>query len=261
MSVDLFNVKGKVALVTGAGPNNGHAIARTLAGAGAAIAVSDLSPEHSRTGAEAIVAAGGRAIDVPFDITDLDAVRAGVARVERELGPVDILVNNAGTIEQRDGLSGGQLGQFLDADPAMWHRWIDLNVYGSLNCIYVVLRGMVDRGWGRVVQISSGAGSRGLPSGHSTYGAGKAAIEAAVRHIAIENAKSGVTLNAIALGPIAITGAISNPDVERIRASIPIGRKGRPEEVAAAVLWLASDAGEWITAQTIHVNGGLYQGR
>jgi NAD(P)-dependent dehydrogenase (short-subunit alcohol dehydrogenase family) len=257
----VFRVDGKVALVTGAGPNNGHAIAVTLAGAGADVAVSDLNAANSERGAELVVGTGRRSIAVPFDITDLDAVRAGVSLVEQELGPIDILVNNAGTIEPRGGLSGGQMGPFVDSDPAMWHRWIDLNIYGSLNCIHSMLSGMIDRGWGRVVQISSGAGSRGLPSGHSTYGAGKAGIEAAVRHIAIENAANGVTLNSVAVGPIAISGATSNPEIDKIRAGVPIGREGRPDEIAAAVLWLSSDAGEWITAQTIHVNGGVYHGR
>jgi NAD(P)-dependent dehydrogenase (short-subunit alcohol dehydrogenase family) len=256
-----FRADGRVALVTGAGPNNGHAIALALAGAGAVVAVSDKRKEHSVAGADAINAAGGRAIAVPIDITDLDAVRAGVAQVEDELGPVDILVNNAGTIEPRDGMSGGQLGQFIDSDPSVWHRWIDLNLYGSLYCVHAVLPKMVARGWGRVIQISAGGASRGMSSGHSMYGAGKAAIEAAMRHIAIENATRGVTANSLALGPMDIVGAVHNPALDAIRAAIPIGRQGRPDEAAAAVVWLASDACEWMTGQTIHLNGGLYQGR
>jgi NAD(P)-dependent dehydrogenase (short-subunit alcohol dehydrogenase family) len=261
--VNEFRADGKVALITGAGPNNGHAIAERLAQVGADVAVSDLTEENSQVGADRVAQTGRRSCAVPFDITDLEAVRAGVARVEAELGPISILVNNAGTIEPRDGKSGGQMGQFVDSDPAIWHRWIDLNVYGSLNCIHSVLRGMVGRSWGRVVQISSGAGSRGLPSGHSTYGAGKAAIEAAVRHIAIENGRAGVTLNSVAVGPLNIkgAGAASNPDIDRIRASVPVGRVGEPEDIASAVQWLASDAAGWITAQTIHVNGGVFQGR
>jgi 3-oxoacyl-[acyl-carrier protein] reductase len=256
-----FRTDGRVALVTGAGPNNGHAIAKALAESGADVAVSDLTEAHSEAGARLVEATGRRSLAAPFDITDLEAVRAGVARIERELGPIDILVNNAGTIEPRDGFSGGQMGLFVDSDPAIWHRWIDLNVYGSLHCIHAVLRGMIDRGWGRVIQISSGAGSRGLPSGHSTYGAGKAAIEAAIRHIAIENAKLGVTLNSVALAAVMTPGSISSPSLDAIRASIPMGREGAPEEVAGAVVWLASQLGAWTTGQTIHVNGGVFQGR
>jgi NAD(P)-dependent dehydrogenase (short-subunit alcohol dehydrogenase family) len=255
-----FRLDGKVALVTGAGPNNGHAIAQALSEAGADVAVSDLSAGNSEEGARLVAATGRRSLSVPFDITDLDAVRAGVERVKTELGPVDVLVNNAGTIEPRDGKSGGQLGQFLDSDPAIWHRWIDLNIYGSLNCVYAALPGMVERGWGRVIQISSGAAHRGLPSGHSMYGAGKAGIEAAIRHIAIENAASGVTMNSIAVGAMRATGAAtaSNAAIEKIRASVPLGRVATSEEVAGAVQWLASDAGAFVTAQTIHVNGGVY---
>jgi NAD(P)-dependent dehydrogenase (short-subunit alcohol dehydrogenase family) len=252
---------GRVALVTGAGPNNGHAIVVALAEAGADVAISDLNPTHAERGANSVTAAGRRATAVPFDITDLEAVRAGVAQAERDLGPIDILVNNAGTIEPRDGMSGGQMGPFVDSDPAIWHRWIDLNLYGSLHCVHAVLRGMVERGWGRVVQISSAAGARGTAGGTSTYGAGKAAIEGALRHIAIENATTGVTVNSIALGAIASPDAISSPSLDALRAAVPVGRTGRPDEVAGAVVWLASEVGGWVTAQTIHVNGGLYQGR
>jgi NAD(P)-dependent dehydrogenase (short-subunit alcohol dehydrogenase family) len=258
---EFFRVDGRVALVTGAGPNNGHAIAVALAAAGADVAVSDLRSENATRGAELVREAGRRSLAVPFDITDLEAVRGGVAQVERGLGAIDILVNNAGTIEPRDGKSGGQMGKFVDSDPGIWHRWIDLNVHGSLHCVHSVLRGMIDRGWGRVIQISSTSGARGTTSGHSTYGAGKAAIEAAMRHIAIENAENGVTVNSLALGPIAIEGAVSSASLDALRAAVPIGRSGRPDEVGAAVVWLASEAGAWITAQTIHLNGGTYQGR
>jgi NAD(P)-dependent dehydrogenase (short-subunit alcohol dehydrogenase family) len=255
-----FRLDGKVALVTGAGPNNGHAIARALSEAGADVAVSDLNVANSEEGARLVAETGRRALSVPFDITDLDAVQAGVERVRTELGSIDVLVNNAGTIEPRDGKSGGQLGLFLDSDPAIWHRWIDLNIYGSLHCVYAVLAGMVERGWGRVIQISSGAAHQGLPSGHSMYGAGKAGIEAAIRHIAIENATSGVTMNSIAVGAMRAKGAVaaSNPAIEKVRASVPLGRVATSEDVAGAVQWLASEAGAFMTAQTIHLNGGVY---
>jgi NAD(P)-dependent dehydrogenase (short-subunit alcohol dehydrogenase family) len=255
-----FGAEGRRALVTGAGPNNGHAIAQALARAGADVAVSDLTLENSEAGTALVRAEGRRSLAVPFDITDLSSVRAGVAEIERELGAIDILVNNAGTIEPRDGKSGGQLGRFTESDPDMWHRWIDLNIYGSLNCLYAVLPGMVDRGWGRVIQISSGAAHRGLPSGHSMYGAGKAGIEAALRHVAIENATHGVTINSVAVGAMRAKGAVaaSNPDIERLRASVPMGRVAASDEVAAAVQWLASDLAGFMTAQTIHLNGGVY---
>jgi 3-oxoacyl-[acyl-carrier protein] reductase len=256
-----FRADGRIALITGAGPNQGHTFAKALADVGADVAVSDLTEANSEEGARLVTERGRRSLAVPFDITDLDAVRAGVQRVVDELGPIDILVNNAGTIEPRDGLSGGQMGPFIESDPAIWHRWIDINIYGSLHCIHTVLPGMVERGWGRVVQISSGASSRGLASGSVAYGAGKAAIESAIRHIAVEYGKTGVTANSIAVGPITAPNAVSNPAVDAIRASVPMGRLGAPEEVAAAVVWLTSDLAGWTTGQTIHINGGTYQGR
>jgi NAD(P)-dependent dehydrogenase (short-subunit alcohol dehydrogenase family) len=250
---------GKVALVTGAGPGNGRGIAVALARAGARVAVSDLRAERAEAGRQAVADVGTEAMAVSFDVTDLEAVRDGVSSVERRLGAVDILVNNAGTVDPEGGRTGGQMGKFLDADPAVWRRWIDLNIYGSLNCIHAVLAGMVARRWGRVIQISSSSAARGHAFGHSTYGAGKAGIEAAVRHIAMEVASEGVTLNSLALGPI--VGNIDTAAIQSFVASIPVGRPGRPDEVGAAVVWLASENGGWVTAQTIHMNGGMYQGR
>ena len=261
----MFSLDGKVALVTGAGPNNGRSIALALADGGAAVAVSDLRPDTAAAVRDELVQGAVASTAVPFDVTDRDAVVAGVAQVERELGPIDILVNNAGTLSPDaiagTGKTGGMMGQFMDSDPGEWRRWIDLNIYGSLHCIHAVLRGMTERGWGRVVQISSGAGSRGMPTGHSTYGAGKAGIEAAVRHIAVEVALTGVTLNSLALGSIGGVERASNPQVEALRSNIPVGRQGTPDEVAAAVRWLASTEAAYVTGQTIHVNGGRVFGR
>jgi NAD(P)-dependent dehydrogenase (short-subunit alcohol dehydrogenase family) len=259
--VPSFRLDGRVALVTGAGPNNGHAFVKTLAEAGADVAVSDLNDANSQEGARLAGELGRHSISVPFDITDLNAVKAGVAVAADALGPIDILVNNAGTIEPREGMSGGQMGIFAESDPAIWHRWIDINIYGSLHCMYAVLPGMIRREHGRIIQISSGAASRGLGSGSVAYGAGKAGIESAVRHIAIENAKLGITVNSVAVGPITAPGAVSNPAVDAIRASVPVGRLGTPDEIAAAVLWLASESAGFTTGQTIHVNGGVLQGR
>jgi NAD(P)-dependent dehydrogenase (short-subunit alcohol dehydrogenase family) len=259
--VPSFRLDGRVALVTGAGPNNGHAFVKALAEAGAHVAVSDLNAANSEEGARLAAELGRRSISVPFDITDIQAVQAGVAEAQEALGPIDILVNNAGTVEPRDGKSGGQMGIFAESDPTIWHRWIDINIYGSLHCMYAVLPGMIKREYGRIIQISSGAGSRGLASGSVAYGAGKAGIESAVRHIAIENAKLGITVNSVAVGPITAPGAVSNPAVDAIRASVPMGRLGKPDEIAGAVLWLASDSAAFTTGQTLHVNGGVLQGR
>jgi 3-oxoacyl-[acyl-carrier protein] reductase len=257
-SIDLT---GKIALVTGAGPNNGRAIAEALGTAGATVVASDLNAQHAEDTAAAARRAGGSATAVPFDITDLDAVQRGVRRIEKELGPVDILVQNAGLPSPQPGQTGGHLGQFKDSDPGLWPRWIDINLYGSMNCIWMVLASMVDRGWGRIVQISSASGSRGLPTGGSVYGASKAGIEGLLRHVAMEVAESGVRVNSLALGSIDTPGRPENDETRLTFRRIPVHRRGRPDEVAGAVMWLCSDAGDYVTGQTVHVNGGTVHGR
>jgi 3-oxoacyl-[acyl-carrier protein] reductase len=262
----MFSIEGRVALVTGAGPNNGRAIAVALAEGGAAVAVSDLRPGAAEAIREEVAGMGARVVSVPFDVTDRGAVLTGVAEVQRELGPIDILVNNAGmlppeAIEPGSGHSGGQMGLFVDSDPAIWHRWIDVNLYGSLNCIHAVLRGMIERGWGRVVQISSASAARGTATGLSTYGAGKAGIEAAIRHISMEVAATGVTLNSLALGAVGGVERVGFPPRDEHLAGIPAGRLGDPHEVAAAVRWLVSPEAAYVMGSTIHMNGGKYQGR
>jgi NAD(P)-dependent dehydrogenase (short-subunit alcohol dehydrogenase family) len=252
---------GKVAVVTGAGRSVGLGIAQELAEAGASVAVNDLHPDRAKEAVGEVRSAGGKVIAAPFDVSKLDDVRAALAKIEKELGPVDIVVNNAGIPEE-----AGALGRFKDSDPAIWHKWIDLNLFGSLYMIRTVLPGMVERGWGRIIQISSGSGSRGIPAGVSLYGAGKAGIEGALRHIAIEEAKSGVTFNSIALGLMANTAGntqITAPGVAApgTLAAVPMGRLGDPREIGACAVWLASDKAGFVTGQTIHVNGGTYQGR
>jgi 3-oxoacyl-[acyl-carrier protein] reductase len=256
-----IDLTGKVALVTGAGPNNGRAIADALGAGGATVVASDLVAEHAEEAAASVMKAGGTAVAVPFDITDLDAVQRGVRRVEKEVGPVDILVQNAGLPSPQPGQVGGYLGPFKDSDPSLWPRWIDINMYGSMNCIWTVLAGMVNRGWGRIVQISSASGSRGLPTGGSVYGASKSGIEGLLRHVAIEVAESGVRLNALALGSIDTPGRPETDETRLTFSRIPVHRRGRPDEVAGAVMWLCSDAGDYVTGQTVHVNGGTVHGR
>jgi len=248
---------GKIALVTGAGRSVGLGIAQELAEAGASVAVNDLHPERAEGALSQINAAGGRLIAAPFDAANLEAVRAGITRVEQTLGPIDILVNNAGIPE---GI--GMTGPFVDSDPAQWHFNIDLNLYGSMYCIRTVLAGMAQRKWGRVVQISSGAGSRGVPN-VSIYSAAKAGIEGLLRSVAIEMAQSGVTLNAIALGLMANTAERMGDSalLQRVFSTIPMGRLGNPREIGACVVWLASEKAGYVTGQTIHVNGGSVHGR
>lgn len=244
----MFDLTGRVALVTGAGQSVGASIAETLAECGAAVAVNDLFPDRAEAAAKSIVDVGGRAVRAPFDVTDLEQVRAGVRQVEIDLGPVDILVNNAGIVQ--DGPRG--LVQFRDLDPGEWHRSIDLNVYGVLNCVKATIDGMCDRRFGRIVTISSGAGVQGLNIGVSTYAAGKGGAIAFMRHLALETAQYGVTANTLALG---LMENAASRGVPGLRPAAPVGRAGTGRDVGAAVAWLASE-GEWVTGQTIGINGG-----
>jgi NAD(P)-dependent dehydrogenase (short-subunit alcohol dehydrogenase family) len=248
----MFALEGRRALVTGAGQGVGAGIARALASQGAAVAVNDLHRDRADRTRSDLEAAGSRAAAVPFDVTDRSAVQDGVATAERELGgTVDVLVNNAGVPEGMD------LRQFRQMDAGEWRRYVDLNLYGSLHCIEAVLEPMCGRGWGRIVQISSGAGRTGLASGVSLYGASKSGIEGFVRHLALEIAATGVTVNTIALG--LMNNLQEDEASESIRAlarRVPVGRLGSPADVGAAVVYVASDEASWLTGQTINLNGG-----
>ncbi len=244
----MFDLTGRVALVTGAGQNQGAGIARALARQGAAVAVNDLHGERAEAVAKEIAALGGRALGAPFDVTDLAAVRAEVVRIERELGAVDVLVNNAGVPE------GMAVAQFKDMEPDIWRRYVDLNLYGVLNCVSSVIGGMCARRFGRVITISSGAGQTGIPMGVSIYGASKGGQIAFMRHLAVENAKYGVTANTLSLGLMSNAGG--SEVTEALARTVPVGRLGTPEDVGAACVYLASNEAAWITGQTIGLNGG-----
>jgi 3-oxoacyl-[acyl-carrier protein] reductase len=237
----MFDLSGRVALVTGGGQNVGAGIARALAAQGARVAVNDIVPDRAAAVADEI---GG--VAAPFDVTDLDSVLAGVDGIG---APVDILVNNAGN----GGAVGMRPQQFREMDAAAWEGPIRVNLYGVLHCAKAVVDGMCERGWGRVVTISSGAGTGGVNIGVSPYSAGKGGGIAFTRTLALEVARSGVTCNSLALG------LMTNPDqsvTAALAKAIPVGRTGTPEDVAAACVWLASDEAAWVTGQTIEINGG-----
>jgi NAD(P)-dependent dehydrogenase (short-subunit alcohol dehydrogenase family) len=245
----MFELGARVALVTGAGQHVGAGIARTLAAQGATVVVNDLVAERAQATVETIRGAGGTASAVAFDVTDLGAVRAGVATAESDVGPVDILVNNAGNA----GAHRMVPTPFRDMDPDDWSGPIDVNLYGVLNCCHAVIGGMCDRGWGRVITIASGAGTVGLRLGVSTYGAGKGGSIAFMRHLAVENARFGVTANTLAIG---LMQAPTGDGTDALARQIPVGRVGRPEDIAALCVYLASDEASWMTGQTIELNGG-----
>jgi NAD(P)-dependent dehydrogenase (short-subunit alcohol dehydrogenase family) len=242
----MFDLHGRVALVTGAGQNVGEGIALALAERGARVAVNDVVADRSRSVAGRIQASGGQAVAVPFDVTDLTEVCAAVDA----LGPVDILVNNAGN----GGAERMSVAPFVDLEPAAWEGPIRVNLYGVLHCCHAVVKGMCQRGWGRVITISSGAGTSGVNIGVTPYSAGKGGGLAFTRSLALEVAAQGVTANSVAIGLMGVAGEAGL--TARLARAIPVGRTGSPEDVAAVCVWLASHEAAWVTGQTVQVNGG-----
>ena len=244
----------RTALVTGGGGGIGRAIALALAGDSRRVAVADLDQETAAETASMITAAGGGAVAVRLDVTDSDSVRAGIAQARAELGPIEILVNNAGWDE---------LAPFLETDERFWDRVIEINFKGCLRLTRETLPAMVERGWGRMVNIGSDAGRVGS-SLESVYSGAKAGVIAFTKTIAREVAYSGVTANAVCPGPTRtplLEGMTSGEGGEKLIASleraVPMRRLGEPEDVGAAVAFLASERAGYITGQTLSVSGGL----
>ncbi|MEV0354863.1 SDR family oxidoreductase [Nocardia sp. NPDC050697] len=248
----MFELDGRIALVTGAGQSVGEGIALVLARQGAAVVVNDLFADRAERVAEAIVAEGNRAIARAFDVTDYPATVDAVRSAEAELGGhVDILVNNAGVAEDR------VTKPFRELTPEQWAPSIDLNIYGAMNCIKAVIDGMCDNGWGRVVQISSGSARTGQDINVSMYATGKSGIEGFIRHLAAETGKFGVTANIVALGLQAnLVHKMPPEQIERLVAGIPIKRLGDPIEAGAFCAYLASNEAGGLTGQTLDFNGG-----
>jgi 2-hydroxycyclohexanecarboxyl-CoA dehydrogenase len=244
----------RVALVTGAGRGIGRAIAHALAADSRSVAVADLDEDGAAQTAAMLRDSGGEAHSVGLDVTDRDSVRAGIEAAQAELGPIDILVNNAGWDE---------LVAFLETDEPFWDKVIEINYKGCLRLTHEALPGMVERGWGRVVNIASDAGRVGS-SLESVYSGAKAGVIGFTKTIAREVARSGVTANTVCPGPTRtpmLEGMASEEGGEKLIASleraVPMRRLGEPEDVAAAVAFLASEQASYITGQTLSVSGGL----
>jgi NAD(P)-dependent dehydrogenase (short-subunit alcohol dehydrogenase family) len=237
-----LHLKSKVALVTGGGRGVGRGVCIRLAEEGAKIVVNDYHGRRAERVAAEIREAGGQALPVEADITDIAKVRAMLAQAVETFGPVDILVNNAGNA----GAHTMVPKPFRDTEPAEWEGPLRVNVYGVMNCTHTIVGGMCDRGWGRIVTISSGAGTRGVNIGVAAYSAGKGAGISFTRTLALEVAKFGVTANTLAIG---LMGRPDPKITAAIARSIPVGRTGVPDDVAAACAWLVSEEAAWVTGQ------------
>ncbi len=240
----------RVALVTGGSRGIGRAVALRLAAAGHKVAVNYVANEAAAAETiAAIEASGGTAIPVQADVGDESSVAGMVEHVGAELGAVEILVNNA-------GIARDDLLMRMSADA--WDDVIQTNLKSVYLCSKAALRGMLRAKWGRIVNISSVAGVYGNP-GQANYSAAKAGVIGFTRSLAKEIGSRGITVNAVAPGFIAtdMTAALGEGAAEAATKQITLGRLGRPEEVASAVGYLASQDASYITGQTIVVDGGL----
>ena len=243
----MFDLTGRTALITGAGQNVGAGIARTLSSAGATVLVNDLRAERAEEIAEALAANGVTARALPFDVTDRTAIDEAVAAH----GPIDVLVNNAGN----GGAEAMLPKKFADTGPDDWRGPMEVNLDGVLHCCHAVLPGMVERGHGRIITISSAAGTHGVGIGFAPYSVGKGGSLSLMRSLALEHGRDGITANSVALG---VMDSVRAETAAALTKSIPVGRLGSPDDVGAACLWLASDEAGWVTGQTIGLNGGAF---
>jgi 3-oxoacyl-[acyl-carrier protein] reductase len=268
-----IDLSGRVALVTGGSRGLGRADALTLARAGADVAIadilveSDVSEETDRWGslatvartqgivytestAEEIRAMGRRALALKCDVTDREQVAAAVARTVEELGSVDILINNAGTLDH--------VGQFHDQNPDLWERDLRVNLTGSFNCAQAVWPHMKERGWGRIINMASVAGTLG-GFGQASYSTTKSGLLGLTRTLAMEGGRHGITANAIVPGVIGSEAFhMANPVMnERIVARTVFKRHGEPEDIANAIAFLCSDLAGYITGVGLYVSGGI----
>ncbi len=246
---------GRVALVTGGARGIGAAIARGLAQDGMAVVIADIRAEQAQTTARAIEAAGGRSLAIEMDIRVPASVTDGVTAAREQSGEVDVLVNVAGWDE---------LKPFVDTDEEFWQEVLEVNFKGGLRLTHALLPSMIERRWGRIVNISSDAGRVGS-SLESVYAGAKGAIIAFTKTLARETARMGVTANIVCPGPtdteMLQDVAAAHPDaekvLERLARAVPMKRLGKPDDIAAAVRFFASEGAGYITGQTLSVSGGL----
>ncbi|GAA2734356.1 3-oxoacyl-ACP reductase FabG [Actinocorallia aurantiaca] len=244
-------MSARTAIVTGGASGIGEAVSRRLAADGALVAIFDLNGEAARDTAASIEKEGGKAVGLAVDVTDRAAVDAGVAEVRARLGRPAILVNNAGLAVVQPS---------LEVTAEDWNRLLAVNLTGTFSCCQAVLPDMLDEGWGRIVNISSSSVHSGS-SRMAAYVAAKSGVVGLTKVLALEFSPKGITVNTIP------PGFIDSPmlrdtvergfvDLEQQTRQTPVGRIGRPEDVAAACAFLVSEEAGYITGQVIGVNGG-----
>jgi 3-oxoacyl-[acyl-carrier protein] reductase len=267
-----IDLSGRVALVTGGSRGLGRADALTLARAGADVVIADILVESDDSAAEEYgplaqaAASGGlvkteatareieglgrRSLAVKCDVTDADQVEAAVALAVEELGSVDILVNNAGTLDH--------VGQLEAQNPELWERDLRVNLTGAFNCSRAVWPRMKERGWGRIVNMASVAGTLG-GFGQASYATTKAGLLGLTKSLALEGARHGITVNAIVPGIIGTEAFhFGNPEMnERMVKRTALRRAGEPQDVANAIAFLCSDLAAYVTGVELNVSGGI----
>jgi NAD(P)-dependent dehydrogenase (short-subunit alcohol dehydrogenase family) len=243
-----MELSGKTAVITGAAGGLGQAIAKALAAEGAAVGLVDVTDRVETVAAE-LATTGANAAAAVFDITEADAIRAGLAALEATLGDIDILVNNAGIVDNAAPLARMEV--------AAWRRELDVNLTGQFNMIQALVEGMAARGWGRIVNISSVAARGGLHN-QAGYAASKAGVLGLTRAVTLEYARRGVTCNAVLPGLVLTEKVRTMPQeiLDNTAHTTPARRLGEVAEIANVVVFLASPRASYLCGAEIDVDGG-----
>ncbi|WP_374572261.1 SDR family NAD(P)-dependent oxidoreductase [Phenylobacterium sp.] len=255
---DILDLKGRNALVTGAGQGVGRQVALQFAAHNAGVVVvNDFYAERAQAVAAEVQALGARAIAAPCDVTDYDAVQRMFTDISAQIGAIDLLVNNAGNAGPTQ--SPAESKPFWETGPQEWSNWMGTNFYGVLNCCRAATPGMMARKYGRIITVISDAGRVGEPH-LAVYSGAKAGAAGFMRALAKAVGRGQITANCVALAGVNTPGVADlMPDAEHIKQMLKayvIRRFGEPDDAANMILFLASDAASWITAQTYPVNGG-----
>lgn len=246
-----MSLKGKVAIVTGAGSGIGRAIAVRLARDEAAIAVLDLNGEGAAETAKLITDAGGKAMALVADCANEKAIKEAAAKIRAEWGPITILVNNAGI---------ATFVPYMDITEEIWDRTIAINLKGPHLCCREVIPDMLAAGWGRIINITSSSTQSGSVA-QAHYVSSKGGLLGLTKALALEYAPTGITVNMVPPGFIDTPMLRGAPiDAEAFAKTLPMKRIGQPEDIAAACAYLASEEANYMTGQTISTNGGRYMG-